>query len=291
MRKTLKFFYFLKISFPELKEPNENDISMPTEWGLSLNSDIMHLILGFLDPVDCGKISQISKGWRKFVYRSQVWNRFNWRVTTDFKVLGLTDKSVHCGVKRRDCFWLWVSRNYKFHDGGVLSIQTLWRMWLKQGSPCISLYHHIPETCFIYPLPASEREKFLKHHVIYGSPNVNPYYQFVNRMSRIVWAENGGAASIHWIREKEHLENLLVARKTVAEAERKSIQHLEIAALKNDIDELQKIINEYYRIYNIFRLSLNKLCLITNSSFNLNHVQVINHNNPLWNNVIFSLPP
>ena len=263
---------------------------MATEWGLSLNSDVMHLILGFLDPVDCGKVSQVSKGWRKFVYRSQIWNRFNWRVTTDFKVLGITDKSVHCGVKRRDCFWNWASRNYKFYDGGVLSIQTLWRICLKQGRPCISLYHHLPETCFIYPLKANEQEKFLKHHVIYGNPNVNPYYQFVNRMLHIVWAEHGGATPMHWIREKEHLGSLLTSRQTIKESELKPAQHLEIAALKADIQELQKVIDEYYRIYNVFRLSLSKLCLLTNQSFHLNHEQVINHNNPLWNNVIFSLP-
>jgi len=264
---------------------------MTDEWGLSLNSDVMHLILGYLDPVDCGKISQISKGWRKFVYRSQVWNRFNWRVTTDFKMLGLTDKSVHFGQKRRDCFWNWASRNFKFRDGGVHSVHTLWRMWRKQGSPCISLYHHMPETCFLYPLPEKDQKYFLKHHVIYGNPHINPYYQFVNRMLRIVWAEHGNAAPMHWIGEKEHLKNLLTARETVAEKDRKAIQILEISLLKTDIQEIQRVLDEYYRVYNIFRLSLSKLCLLTDATFRLNHVQIINHNNPVWNNIIFSLPP
>jgi len=264
---------------------------MAEEWGLSLNSDIMHLILGYLDPVDCAKISQVSKGWRKFIQRPVVWNRFNWRITTDFKVLGITDKSVHCGQKRRDCFWNWASRNYKFHDGGVQNIHALWRLWLKQGKPCPSLYHHIPESCFLYPLPDIDRKYFLKHHVIYGSPHINPYYQYILRMCRLVWSENGNAAPIHWSGEIQHLKNLLVARGTVAEKDRNPGQHLEISLLKIDVQELQKIIDEYYRIYNVFRLSLSKLCLLTDASFRLNHVQIINHNNPVWNNIIFSLSP
>ena len=264
---------------------------MAEEWGLSLNSDVMHLILGYLDPVDCAKISQVSKGWRKFVYRSQVWNRFNWRVTTDFKVLGITDRSVHCGQKRRDCFWNWASRNYKFHDGGVHTVHTLWRLWLKQGRPCPSLYHHLPETCFLYPLPEKDQKYFLKHHIIYGSPHINSYYQYVIRMSRLVWSENGNTAPIHWSGELQHLKGLLSMRETVAEKERKAIRVLEINLLKTDIQGLQKVIDEYYRIYNVFRLSLSKLCLLTNASFRVNHEQIINHNNPLWNNIIFSLSP
>lgn len=264
---------------------------MTDTWGLSLNSDVMHLIVGYLDPVDCAKISQVSKGWRKFIHRPTVWNRFNWRVTTNFKVLGITDKSIHCGTKRRDCFWNWASLNYKFYDGGVQNIHTLWRIWLKQGKPCVSLYHHIPESCFLYPLSDADRKYFLKHHVIYGSPHINPYYQFVLRMSRIVWSENGNASPVHWSGEIQHLKNILTTRETVAEKDRTPSKKLENTLLKMDIQELQKIVDEYYRIYNVFRVSLSKLCLLTNASFRVNHEQIINHNNPLWNNIIFSLSP
>ena len=260
------------------------------EWGLSLNSDIMHLILGYLDPVDCATMAKVSSGWRKFVYRASIWNHFNWRISTDFKVLGITDKSIHCGVKRRDCFWNWASRNYKFHDSGVHSIHTLWRIWLKQGRPCLSLYHHLPETCFLYNLTPHEKIHFLKHHIVYGSPNVNPYYQFINRMSRLVWSDNGGGAIIHWSDELVHLKNLRTVRETVPEKERISIQQFEICLLNLDIKELQCIIDEFLRIYNVYQKSLSKLSLLTNVGFQQNHQQIINHNNIIWNNIIFSLP-
>ena len=259
------------------------------QWGLSLNSDIMHLVAGFLDPVDCARMACVSKGWRTFMYRPQIWNRFNWRATTDYKVLGITDKSVHCGVKRRDCFWNWASRNYKFRDGGVQNINMLWRIWLKQGKPCPSLYHHLPSTCFLYSMPENDKAYYLKHHIIYGSQNINPYYQYLNRMSRLVWSENGSATPIHWLEEIQHLKNLLIARETVAEKDRTFSQKTEITLLKTDIAEFQKILDEFYRIYNVYRSSLNKLCLLTNNCFRVNHQQIINHNNPVWNNIIFSL--
>ena len=261
------------------------------EYGLSLNSDVMHLILGYLDPVDCAKMAKVSHGWRKFIYRAPVWNRFNWRVTTDYKVLGITDKSVHCGVKRRDCFWNWASRNYKFRDGGVLSVHALWRIWHKQGRPCLSLYHHIPETCFLYSLTDTEKSHFLKHHVLYGSPHINPYYQFVSRMSRIVWSDNGGRTPIHWTEEIQYLKSILTTRETVAPKDRTQSDRFEIRLLYLDIAELQLVVDEFYRIYNVYRKSLNKLCLITNDSFRQNHQQIIKHNNNIWNNIIFSLSP
>jgi len=251
----------------------------------------MHLILGYLDPVDCATMAKVNHGWRKFVYRANVWNRFNWRATTDYKVLGLTDKSVHCGVKRRDCFWNWASRNYKFRDGGVLPVHAIWRSWLKQGRPCLSLYHHIPETCFLYSLSETEKAHFLKHHVVYGSQHINPYYQFISRMSRIVWSDNGGRTPIHWSEEIQYLKGLLTTRETVTPKERTQSQQFEIKLLYLDIAELQRVIDEFYRVYNIYRKSLSKLCLLTDATFRLNHVQIINHNNPIWNNIIFSLPP
>jgi hypothetical protein len=57
----------------------------------------------------------------------------------------------------------------------------------------------------------------------------------------------------------------------------------------NIIIEFQKILDEFYRIYNVYRSSLNKICLLTNNCFRINHQQIINHNNPVWNNIIFSL--
>ena len=108
-------------------------------------------------------------------------------------------------------------------------------------------------------------------------------------MSRLVWSENGSATPIHWLEEIQHLKNLLTARETVAEKERSFSHKTEITLLKMDIAELQKILDEFYRIYNVYRSSLNKLCLLTNNGFRVNHQQIINHNNPIWNNIIFSL--
>jgi hypothetical protein len=110
-------------------------------------------------------------------------------------------------------------------------------------------------------------------------------------MSRIVWSDNGGRSPIHWTEEIQHLKHILTSRETVAPKERTPNQQFEIRLLHLDIAELQRVIDEFYRIYNVYRKSLSKLCLITNDSFRHNHQQIINHNNPMWNNIIFSLSP
>jgi hypothetical protein len=109
-------------------------------------------------------------------------------------------------------------------------------------------------------------------------------------MSRLVWSDNGGGAIIHWSDEIQHLKNLRTVRETVPEKERTSIQHFEIRLLNLDIKELQCIIDEFLRIYNVYQKSLSKLSLLTNVGFQQNHQQIINHNNVIWNNIIFSLP-
>ena len=108
-------------------------------------------------------------------------------------------------------------------------------------------------------------------------------------MSRLVWSDNGGGAVIHWTDELIHLKNLRVAKETVPEKERTSLQQFEIRLLNIDIKELQSIIDEFIRIYNVYQKSLSKLCILTSIGFQQNHQQIINHNNTMWNNIIFSL--
>ena len=108
-------------------------------------------------------------------------------------------------------------------------------------------------------------------------------------MSRLVWSDNGGGAVIHWTDELVHLKNLRLTKETVPEKERTSLQQFEIRLLNIDIKELQSIIDEFIRIYNVYQKSLSKLCILTSISFQQNHHQIINHNNTMWNNIIFSL--
>jgi len=255
---------------------------------IELNSDVMRLISEFLGPVDCARMAKVSKGWKTYIYRSQVWNRFNWRITTEPIVLGITDKSVHCAEKRKDCFWNWVSRTYSFRNGGVLQLDILWRLWKQQGQPCRILFHYLPETCFLYNLDAAEKNHFLKNHIVYGQSGpslTNPYHHYLERISRSVWSANGGQISAYWFADQNKLKNRLISLEELKTSSAK----FECKLIAIDLCHLQKIIDEFTRLFNVFQGNLHLLQEISDEQFRKNHIIINNHNNLAWNNIIFEV--
>jgi len=252
---------------------------------ITLNSDVMRIITQFLDPVDCARMAKVSKGWATYMYRNEIWNKFNWKITTEATVLGITDKSVHCGAKRKDCFWNWISRNYSFRNGGVLSLNTLWRIWLQQNKPCKILFHHLPETCFLYNMEEKEKQHFLKNNIIYGSSFTNSYHQYLERVSRSVWLDNGGRVASYWLSDQNKIKNKHILLETDTSEKGK----FESKLVAIDLVNLQKIIEEFTALFNTFQGNLNRLRQHTDSEFRNNHEIINNHNNLAWNNIIFEV--
>jgi hypothetical protein len=255
---------------------------------LYLNTDIMNLITEFLSPTDAGRMACLNHAWKTYMYRDKIWNRFNWRISTEMKVLGITDKSVHCGEKRRDCFWHWVAKYHSFRDGGILSLNRLYRLWQRNNKPCTILFHYLPATCFLYNFTEAEQKTFLKKHIVYGASQGNSYAQYVMRVCRNVFLDNGGGVLTYWASDQNELRNRLVILDTTPK--KTSVDEFESKLIKIDMAELKHIQDEYYRIYTVLQKCITKLSLYTSHVFHQNHMHVLNYNDSIWNSIYFSLP-
>jgi hypothetical protein len=130
-----------------------------------------------------------------------------------------------------------------------------------------------------------EKQHFLKNHIIYGSSFTNAYHQYLERVSRSVWLDNGGRVASYWLSDQNKIKNQRILLET--DTSEKGKFESRLAAI--DLVNLQKIIEEFTALYNTFQGNLNRLQQHTDSEFRNNHEIINNHNNLAWNNIIFEV--
>jgi hypothetical protein len=223
---------------------------------VELNFDVMSHIVKFLDPANLSKMASVNKSWKIYIQRNKIWKPFIWKCSTPMRVLGITGESHHFGGKRTDCFWGWILRNYVWNNGGVIPLASLRRLWANQGKPCIILRHHRPDTCFMYPISATDKQDFLKKYIVYGDGSKeNAFTQYIKHCSKSVWGSDGGLADAHWSIDINSLKTRFSDLEKKAEIAN-SAEAFECKLIRCDIKNLEEHLQSYRNSYKILEQTI-----------------------------------
>jgi len=113
-----------------------------------ISSDVMPIIVEFLDMKDRAKMAMVNKAWNRCMYRSNVWKHDKWTPAAAMfgSVLHLPLEARHIGSPYKACFFHWLDMQRSVHTA---SIKKCYQHWKKIGSPCLYIQHHYFEDTVI----------------------------------------------------------------------------------------------------------------------------------------------
>jgi len=154
-----------------------------------ISSDIMPILVEFLDRKDRAKMAMINKAWNRCLYRNNIWGEDRWmpQAGTIGSVLHLPKGARHIGTPYKACFFYWLD-NQRF----VLSksISEYYRDWKQIGSPCIYIQHHQFEDTLIastfYKELSSSKKLYIFHRFATYElrEDINRYSLFLQSLLR-----------------------------------------------------------------------------------------------------------
>lgn len=111
-------------------------------------SDVMPILVEFLDMKDRAKMAMVNKSWNQCMYRSNVWKDDKW--TPAPGVIGIVIQlplgARHIGSPYKACFFHWLDNQRSVR---AISLKKCYQYWKKIGSPCLYIHHHYFEDTVI----------------------------------------------------------------------------------------------------------------------------------------------
>jgi hypothetical protein len=113
-----------------------------------ISSDIMPIIVEFLDMKDRAKMAMVNKAWNRCMYRSSIWKNNVWTPAhaTVGAVVQLSLEARHIGTPCKTCFFHWLDNQRSVR---AVSVKKCYQHWKKIGSPCLYIHHHYFEDTVI----------------------------------------------------------------------------------------------------------------------------------------------
>ena len=115
---------------------------------LFIPSDVMPILVEFLDKKDRAKMAMVNKAWNQCMYRSTVWKHDTWIPAPSVigAVVQLPLDARHIGSPYKACFFHWLDSQRSVR---AISLKKCYQYWKKIGSPCVYIRHHYFEDTVI----------------------------------------------------------------------------------------------------------------------------------------------
>ena len=180
------------------KQKNKkNEVSTYTNTILKmvhLHSDVMFTLIQFFDAQCMAKMAQVSKTWKKIVYRSSVWTNFSWKPKEKYRAYFVTESEIprtarHIGEPNAFCFQAWLQFKVETNIMNDISHQLsnthdpiayMKKQWSKLKKPCVCIYHHIwtdvlRGSIFLNTLSQADRQRFYNRIIMQPTYTTNSY--------------------------------------------------------------------------------------------------------------------
>ena len=105
-------------------------------------SDVMPILVEFLDMKDRAKMAMVNKAWNQCMYRSTVWKQTKWTPAPGVigTILQLPPEARHIGSPYKACFFHWLDNQRTIQSK---PIKKYYQHWKKIKSPCLYIHHQL----------------------------------------------------------------------------------------------------------------------------------------------------